>query len=166
MRANAQNKFPITAGQIKKIHALKNALGMDDELYRQTLHNYYQAKSSKELNQQQAGELIEVMEATAVQGGVWTRREEKLTRTASLGERPGMASPGQLKKIQAQWNDVSRVEQPEERAKALRHFIERIAKVSDLRFLDATGAGKVLNALKAMQAQKSAAKPKRTKTAK
>jgi hypothetical protein len=48
------------------------------------------------------------------------------------------------------WADNSRVPDAEGRKKALRAFILRVAGVSDLRFLDDEGAGKVLNALGAM----------------
>jgi hypothetical protein len=65
------------------------------------------------------------------------------------------------------WQEISRAPEGKERAVALRTFINRIAKVSDLRFLDSDGAGKVLNALKTMQTRESKTeKPKRAKTAK
>ncbi len=158
MRARAQNELPITSAQIKKIHVLKHSLAMDDDTYRQILQNCFKLESSKELNRLQAGDLIEVLEKHATECGVWEQRTGKPNPMDHLGERPGMASPTQLKKIQAQWKTVSRSQKAEDRTKALRHFIERVAKVSDLRFLDAAGAGKVLNALKSMQARKPEAK--------
>lgn len=153
MKMHAQRIAPITAVQVKKIHALKNAMDIDDDLYRFILGDMFQVASSKELDKHQAGRLIEEMEAKAVELGRWERRPDKRERFRNLARRAGMASPEQLRKIEAMWSEVSRVPQPEERTKALRHFIERVAKVSDLRFLDIEGAGKVLNALKAMQSR-------------
>jgi hypothetical protein len=155
MRADVLMKTPITGAQIKKIHTLKNVLAMADDLYRLSLQGLYGVTSSKELNQIQAADLIDFLETKATELGVWECTIGPRKRLNGLGKRRGMASPGQLQKIEAQWQRVSRVEQPEERAKALRHLVERISKVSDLRFLDTVGAGKVLNALKAMQREKA-----------
>lgn len=152
MGANTQSKAPITAAQIKKIHALKTALGFDDGLYRFILSNSFGVTSSKDLNSIQAGGLIEIMEAKAVECGSWERSGDKPKKFSALASRCNMASPEQLRKIEAQWAEVSRVP-PEEREKALRRFVYRIAKVSALRFLDQEGAGKVINALTAMQKQ-------------
>ena len=155
----------ITTEQIKMIHTLKNAMTLDDQVYRESIYNLFRVTSSKDLDCEQATSLIEVMKDTALKFGVWEERADKRKRFNDLGERGGMASPEQLRKIEAQWQEVSRVEQPEDKAKALRHFVERIAKVSDLRFLDFAGAGKVLNALKAMLAKKTGGKRKSSKTA-
>ncbi|MBJ6800209.1 regulatory protein GemA [Geomonas propionica] len=168
MRTNERNKAPITTAQIKKIHALKNAMAITNDEYRDLLRELFGARSSKDLTQAEAGVLIEDMETVAVDSGVWQRAVDKRNRLDDLGDRPGMASAEQLKKIEAQWKAVSRTDKPAERAMALRHFIERIAKISDLRFLDVAGAGKVLNALKAMKAMKAtkaAGKAKRAKKA-
>jgi len=151
----------ITAGQIKKIHTLKGALALDDATYRALLSGYFQVASSKELSSIHASELITDLEHKAVAAGKWEQRD-KFPASSSHAPRQGkryvdletrrgnMASPAQLRMIEAQWTDVTRAKTPEDSKKALRHFLERVAKVSDLRFLDSQAAGKVINALTAM----------------
>lgn len=162
-RRNATTATPaITGAQIKMVHALKSALDITDKSHwHEVLYTRFGVISSKELNMEQAGKLIDEMRAKAIEYGVWEQREDKRQRFDNLADRPAMGTPEQLRKIEAQWQDVSRVA-PEERGKALRHFITRIAKVSDLRFLDQEGAGKVLNALKAMQNRGKGAKKAKT----
>lgn len=142
----------ITAGQIKKIHALKGALAMDDDTYRAVLAGQFNTTSSKNLTADQAHNLIADLEQKAVAGGKWEQRAGRQKKFDDLDSRSGaMASPPQLRKIEAQWAEVTRATTPEDSKRALRHFLERLAKVSDLRFLDALGAGKVINALTVMQ---------------
>lgn len=152
----------ITSGQIRKIHALKGALALDDDVYREVLAVGFGVRSSKELSLHQAKGLIEHLESKAVAAGMWERRGEKPSCTPKycsgqgkkyddLGQRNGdMATPKQLRLIDALWSEASRAETAEERKKALRHFITRIAKISDIRFLDMAGAQKVINGLNAM----------------
>ena len=54
-----------SASQIKKIHTLKNILGLDNELYREILFAF-KVESSKNLTYMQATDLIEVLEQKAV----------------------------------------------------------------------------------------------------
>jgi len=145
--AKHSHRQPINKQQIKAIHSLKNAIGMDDETYRAMLKDFGGVESSTAITSRQADALIEEMKTKAGQKP-WFRR--KADRHVDLEGRPGMATAPQLRKIEALWDDVSRVIDPEQRAKALRSFIFRVAKVSDLRFLDRAGAGKVITALEAM----------------
>lgn len=141
----------ISGQQIKAIHALKNALVMDDASYRFLLQESAGVTTSKALTMRQAEALIQDLKCKAGQES-WTRNEGG--RHADLDGRSGMATSAQLRKIEATWSEVSRAENEEDRAKALRSFIRRIAKVSDLRFLDRAAAGKVINALEAMKSRK------------
>lgn len=142
----------ITANQCRKIHALKNAMAVKDEDYRAMLQNLFGVESSTALSFHSAGHLIEKMEEIAVDMGVWTRKGGAVQRFNELaGRKAGMATPAQLRKIEAVWEEVSRIEEPVARGKGLRVFVERTAKVSDLRFLDQAGATKVINGLTAMQ---------------
>lgn len=50
---------PITPEQIKAIKMGQRALGIDDEAYRDTLWGRYQVTSCRDLNQEQASDLIE-----------------------------------------------------------------------------------------------------------
>lgn len=65
-----------------------------------------------------------------------------------------MATPRQLRKIEAMWADVSRADTEEARATALRQFLKRIVGIENLRFLEGWQVKKVINALEAMQSQK------------
>jgi hypothetical protein len=152
---------PTTAAQIKKVHTLKSVLAMSDDDYRAMIKNGFGVESSKHLDLRQAAQLIGILEDKAVAAGVWEKRGwNRTTRiskghaaakvSTTLGERGGMATPPQLRKIEAMWSEVSRAT-PEYRARALRQFVSRIAHVSDLRFLDSAGAGAVINALKKMK---------------
>ncbi len=139
----------ITPGQIKKIHTLKSALGLDDASYRQRL-GAFGVESSKDLDFHQASLLLEDWETKAVASGVWEKRP--LTRQhENLKGRPGMATPAQLRMIEGIWGEVSRRPDVKSRKAALRTFLEKITGISDLRFLDSEGAGKILVALKEMK---------------
>jgi len=154
--SRSRRTTPITAAQIKLVHALKRVLLLEDDpvLWQQLLYERFKVTSSKELTVDQAGKLIDELQAAALKHGLWEAREDMRQRFNKLDNRPGMATPEQLRKIEATWQAVSRAPEGQERVVALRSFINRIAKVSDLRFLDSDGAGKVLNALKVMQSRK------------
>lgn len=139
--------------QIKLIHCLKGALGLDDPTYRGLLSGRYGKDTSKRLTYQEASELIREMETAAVSAGVWRRKEKKYDR---MGSRPGFATPKQLRMIEGMWKDVSRATTEEDRKTALRHFLVRIVGIEDLRFLEPGHVRKVVNALNAMKAAKAA----------
>lgn len=141
-------KQSISKQQIKAIHALKNAVSMDDETYRAMLKEFGNVESSTALSFQQADALIDDLKCKA---GQEPRQQRNANRHNNLEGRPGMATPPQLRMIEAMWREVSRAENPEDRALALRSIVKRIAKVSDLRFLDKEGAAKIINALEAMK---------------
>lgn len=144
----------ITAGQIRKIHALKTAIGLDDDAYRTALDTAFSVSTSKALTFDKAQDFIRDLETKAIAAGRWKKWPVK-KRFQNLQRRGGMATDAQLRMIEAIWFEVSRAESDEERRKALRKFLFRIAKVSDLRFLDQDCATKVICALKAMQGAKN-----------
>jgi len=138
----------ISKAQIKKIHALKNVLGMDDETYRDMLWSRYKVETSKRLSKSQACELIDWLERNAIETGVWEKRRQRFSH---LKNREDMASPKQLRMIESMWRDVSYKRTDEERSRALRKFLFRIVGVSDLRFLERRDVQKVVKALQAMK---------------
>jgi hypothetical protein len=152
----------VTKQQIKKIHALKGAMGLDDDTYRGALYHAFGVDSSKELSFSEAEEVLRFFEREAVSMGVWEQRNKEQKRHA-LKNRSGYATPAQLGFIEALWSDVSRAEGARERAKALRNFLLRQAEVSDLRFLRAADANKVICALKGMKKQKKVSGKERKK---
>jgi hypothetical protein len=148
--ANDRTAAGITPAQVKKLHALKGALELDDAAYRAALA-ICGVETSKDLTFSGAAELIDDLERKAVSAGRW----EKRTRPATENYREGFASPAQLALIESLWAEVSKA--PDKKA-ALRHFVTRQAKVSDLRFLRDCDTSKVICALKSMREQKSKAR--------
>ena len=145
-------KTMILPAQVKKIHVIKAALGLDVVTYRAMLFDAYQVESSKQLTASQAAVLICDLEDKAVAAGCWVRREPP-----AASRREGFASPAQIALIESLWGQVSTAP-PEGRSRALRRFVARQAKVSDLRFLRDSDASRVICALQAMQRQHSAAR--------
>lgn len=147
-------RTPISASQVKKIHALKTALSLSDETYRVLLQDGFTVTSSKELSFEDAEILIREMENKAVSIGVWEKRSG-CDQTGRDHSRPGMATASQIRKIKMLWGEVTTAQDESSRQRALRSFLERVVKVSDLRFLEVAAASKVINALKQMQARKA-----------
>jgi hypothetical protein len=144
----------ITKRQIKKIHTLVSKLGMSDEEYRLLLSDYW-VDTSKKLSYAEAEDLIQRLEREAIKKGVWSRYSLRgKMRYEDLGERPGMATPAQLRMIEAMWKEVSHIHNIERRQRALRRFIFRIVGVSDMRFLEVLHVKKVIKALNEMKRQK------------
>jgi hypothetical protein len=139
--------------QIVKIHTLISAINLSDENYRETLLHNFGVTTSKALTYDDASALIGVMEKKAIEMGVWTVPGDR-SKHENLGNRPGMASPAQLRKIEAIWKDVTGLGSKEDRVKTLRAFLGRRFKVSDLRFLEADKVKRVICALENMKQQK------------
>lgn len=132
--------------QIKKIHALKGALGLDDETYRSILSGYGVASSTK-LSFARADQLIADLEAKAITAGRWEKRPprpRKHTRT--------LADDPQSRKIRALWLELHQagaVRDPSE--KALGAYVKRMTGVAALQWLTAAQACTVIEALKKWQ---------------
>jgi hypothetical protein len=137
----------ISKGQVKKIHALKNALQLSDDDYRKLIYvNFYPANSSRQLSFEQAEIFIKHLEPMAIEKGVWTPYKGQ-SAYEDLGYREGMASPAQLRKIEAVWKDISAGGGGKARKKALRNWLHKYFGVSDLRFLSTARVNDVIHAL-------------------
>jgi len=140
----------ITKEQIKKIHTMKNLLGLDDELYREMLIKF-KAKSCKDLSKEQAKKLIDILEVNAI--GFKGKFNE-------LSNREDMATPSQLRKIEAMWVEFLKIADNKEviekskSKKSLRKLLQRLYKISDLRFLPREKVPKVLKTIQTMINQK------------
>ncbi len=143
-------RTPIEPGQVKRIHALVNRMGISDEDYRARMDGDFGVRTCKKLTRSQAARFIRDMEATAKGVGIDTggRRRRKYVR------RPGMATPKQLRKIEAMWADVSRAPTAAGRRKALGAFLEKRFGVSDITFVTHEMPSKIIHTLEAMQKQK------------
>lgn len=153
---------PITAAQIKRIHTIKSILRLSEDNYRDCLESRFGVRSCKDLTLMQAKSFIDELDKFAANTD--QERQQAKRQKASeefeasqpkrfddLDNRPGMASGPQLRKIEAMWQDISIIPEAESRARALRRFVQRITGCMGLRFLTGEDAGKVINALNAME---------------
>jgi len=138
-----------TPGQIKKLHALKRALGLDDATYRAVLERYG-AISSKALTNKAMAGCLDYLEAQAAEAGVWQSRGG----VPAPRKRPGAASDAQLRLVAALWRQVSR--QPAEAARktALEAFVTRITGKPKLAWCGQRDVEKLVVALEAMGAKR------------
>ena len=111
----------------------------------------------KKLSSTQAGELKRDLELLARGMGYDERTQaDKRTRRREWARRPGMATPAQLRKIEAMWADVSRQRTAGAKRKALGAFLEKRFGVSDLGFVTHEMPGKIIHTLETMKRQKQA----------
>jgi len=152
----------ITPAQIKKLHALKRALGLDEDAYRAALGSMG-VESSKDLSLRQAGVLIDRLEDQAIAAGRWKpcgrRRHQDLQgkRGRSLGGECApviYATPDQIRMIEGMWEQVSRATDADSRLLALNRFCARIVKIDNPRWLERHHVPKIVAAMKRMGAEK------------
>lgn len=144
----------VSSKQISIIHTLVHKLGMDDAAYRQILMDNFRVNSSKSLTFAQAKILIAKLK-NAVSPDSSERVDEPVTverasarslKYDDLANRPGyMASPRQLRLIEALWMTSPKVKEKTELA--MNHFIGRIAGVSHIRFVEKRHVNKIINAI-------------------
>ena len=134
------------SGQIKKIHALKGALRLDDDTYRATLAGYG-VKSSTKLSITKADELIADLEEKAVAAGVWERRDHAKAKRR-LGDDP------QTSKIQGLWAALHKAGKVQTNsAKALSAYVKRMTGKDALKWCSAFEKGRLIENLKAWEAR-------------
>lgn len=142
----------VTKAQIKKIHTLKKILGFDDEIYREMLSKF-DVLSSKDLSLKDACSFIDILEVQAIGINEWQKPKEKYDE---LSDRAEMATPAQLRKIEAMWIDFLKMSQDKEvvkgsiARKSLRKLLRRLYHISDLRFLQRDKVSKVLKTIQSM----------------
>jgi hypothetical protein len=137
------------------LHVGKAKLGLTEEVYRDILRIHGGVESSVKLTWAGYARVKNHLQSL---GFVLRRAGLEPAPTAEMGDskRPGFASPRQIRMIQGLWADLS-YSPPAKRQAALREFLWRRFRVSDLRFLTETGAANVINALLAMQKDKTRA---------
>lgn len=137
-----------TYAQIKKIHTLKNVLHLDDDLYLDMLMSFG-VQSSKDLTNTEAGIFLEILEEKAVLINKWEVRNKKYEELKSRDE--DMATPAQLRMIEAMWREVCYIDSTEFAKQSLRKFIQNKFKIADIKFLTKKKAVKVIRAISAMK---------------
>jgi hypothetical protein len=128
-----------TPAQIKKIHALKSVLDLDDEDYRAMLSAYVTPEgdfvwSSKDLSFGQAASLINTMEGI-------------IDRSPALRDRL-YASRKQLRLIAALWRRITRADNEEGSRKTLYSFLRNRFHVRRFDRIPKKQIGKVIKSLR------------------
>jgi hypothetical protein len=133
--------------QIKRIHVLLSVIGITDESYRWNLSYNFGVTTCKDLSYESAEELIDSLESFGEAKGV-LKRSKYRSRFNDLKNRPDMANPEQLRKIEVLWKMAMGIDDDEKAQRTLRTFLFRHFHVSDLRFLDRWKVNKVIHALR------------------
>jgi len=152
----------ISKKQIQLIHIYLKKCGVKDEYYRQKLWNEYKVKSCVALSYKQANVVIKDLEAYAAAFKINLHGEDKGAFSIKT-HRMGMATPGQLRKIEALWSDVSYQRTVKEKRKALRQFLTNKFGVSDIRFIPHDMPQKIIKALEEMKRRKKCKTAKKTR---
>lgn len=132
----------MTKAKLGLLHLAMKRLALPEEDYRSILENFGGVRSARDLDPAGFDAVMARFQALGFTSS---------SRARTYGDRIGMASPAQVATIRSLWQGYA--SQPTETA--LNTFLERTAKVSALRFLDAAKAGTVITALKAMTARKA-----------
>jgi len=140
------NVAAVSPHQIKLIHTLKGKLNLPDGAYRSMLRDYH-VFSSTQLTAAGADQLIWDLQKNAEKAAVWVRPQRKFN---NLAGRKNMATPKQLRMIEAMWAEVSRASNMAERAAALQSFLPRFGATS-LEEVQYWQVHKIVEALKAMK---------------
>lgn len=139
----------ITSAQIKIIHTLKNKLCLDDDLYRDMLASF-DVCSSKDLTETEAKIFIQILndKVKILKSRIIRKYDDFAGRDDS------MATPQQMRKIEAVWSDICKFKDRSQQARTLRRFTRRQYKVDDIRFLSKKQASKYIVALEKIKIEK------------
>jgi len=139
-----------TAKQRQNLGYFRRLLAIEDDLYQDILSEYG-VKSSKDLSMEQIKELILRFRRNAEIAGLYnTKSNIYKQKYNDLAERKGMATPAQLRKIEAMWQGVSRLKNEQDRQKALQTMIKKITGKDNIRFLTAIDVRKIIKTFENM----------------
>lgn len=139
-----------TNSQLKLIHTLKAASGIDDSDYL-VLLSAFNVKSSKDLTLDQARELIKKLEYIAIGAGAW--KPKRTMRWDNLDNRPGMATPLQLRHLEGLWVSVSRQPTLHEKQEAFNHFLNNRFGIARIEWIPIEMVSKIKRTLMIMRSQ-------------
>ena len=125
---------------------LISRLGIDDSTYREMLANYGYT-SSKNMEYNQASDLIKRLEADAVALNLWKKLPLKYEDCA---DREDMATPSQLRYIMGLWREDNYNHDKETLSK-LRELLDTKFKLHDTKFLTKKRASDVIFVIKKMK---------------
>ena len=132
--------------QIKKIHTLKNVLGLDDDLYRDMLMSFGVC-TSKDLTNTEANVFASILEEKAIKQNLWVKKSLKYEDLY----REDMATPTQLRLIEGLWEEIAYDNDEKFKKTSLRKIIKNKLKVDDIRFLTKEQANKAINLIKGIK---------------
>lgn len=139
----------ITAFQIKQIHALKNILSLEEDQYRKMLASF-DVYSSKSLTETEAKIFISILNDK-----VKVLKNAKLKKYDDfIGRSPIMATPLQLRKLEATWADICNSDDKKEQKESLRRYIKKQFRVDDIRFMTKNKASRVIAILEQIRIKK------------
>ena len=147
-----------SARQRQRIGYLRKLLNIEDDLYYEILRSDFDARTSKDLTVKEAYELITRFTNDCKERGIYKQKATvKMAQYKynNLKRDKSMASPAQLRMIEAMWADVSRADTDEGRALALKAFIKRITARDGIRFLTSKDAAQLIAALNKMRGGKN-----------
>lgn len=136
-----------TGFQIKKIHILKNLIGLDDDYYKDMLMSFG-VGTSKALTYTEAIIFIEILEDKAVESGLWEKLPKKYE---GLFRDYAMASDSQLRMIEGLWREICYFDNNKFAKISLRKFLKSKHGVDDVMFLTKDKASKVIQSIVAMK---------------
>lgn len=135
-----------TKKQIQLIHVAKTKLGITDDEYREFLKTYG-VRSSKQLTKELAAEALEQLQKY---GFKITKPLKYSNLSTNRYDKNGdlLASPGQLRKIEAVWFSSKKVRNKTH--EALQMLIKRIIGVDSILWIQASNVNKVIKAINSL----------------
>ncbi len=131
-----------TNNQLAKIHIAKNDVGLSEDDYRSFLNRITGKESAKLMTPREANAVLDEFKRLG-----WkpkTTKPKKL-KYQDLANRTGMASPKQLRMIEAMWMTGSRIR--EKTPTALRKFLNNKFAISDMRFIEDNQVGRIVRSI-------------------
>lgn len=136
--------------QRQRLGFFRKLLNLSEELYKELLEQFG-VETSKNLTSQQIEELTSRLAKNAQARGLYKPRPSFIKyKYNNLGEREGMASPAQLRKIDIMWKNVSRQKNEKDRETALQIIIKKITGKDHIKFLTPVDVRKLIKTFENM----------------
>ena len=136
-----------TTSQIRKIHTLKNVLGLDNDTYEEMLLSF-DVGTSKDLTYTESIIFINILERQAIERNLWKKLPKKYENLDRSCKR---ATDAQLRMIEGLWREICYFDNDEFAQKSLRTFLRNKHGVDDVMFLTKIKASKVIQSIQAMK---------------
>lgn len=139
--------YSITKFQIRKIHTLKNLLGIDDNTYRNMLRSF-DVTTSKNLTYTEAKIILEILEDNAIKANLWIKRPLKYDDPSRTSY---MANGAQRRMIEGLWRELSYEDTDKFAKQSLRTFLRKKFNIEDTAFLTKEKGIKAIQAITRMK---------------